>query len=104
MDGEVDKPLKMSIDELKRDFDVVTLQLQLEGGGNGPSFFDPKARGNQRTVGAVGCSEWTGVRLAAVIKAAGLKDSAVYTAHYGADPHLSGDPNKLPISRGVPTA
>jgi len=26
----------------------------------------------------------------------------IYTAHYGADGHLSGDPDKLPISRGVP--
>jgi DMSO/TMAO reductase YedYZ molybdopterin-dependent catalytic subunit len=102
IDGEVDKALSLSIDELKEQFDVVTLQLQLECGGNGRSFFDPKAKGNQWTVGAVASSEWTGVRLADVLKAAGVKDSAVYTAHYGADTHLSGDPKKLPISRGVP--
>ena len=102
VDGEVHEPLKMTIDELKKKFEVVTLQLQLECGGNGRSFFDPKAKGNQWTVGAVGCSEWTGVRLADVLKAAGLKDNAVYTAHFGADTHLSGDPSKLPISRGVP--
>ena len=102
VDGEVDKPLKLTIDELKKNFEVVTLQLQLECGGNGRSFFDPKAKGNQWTVGAVACSEWTGVRLADVLKEAGLKENAVYTAHYGADTHLSGDPSKLPISRGVP--
>ncbi|MDJ0872215.1 MAG: molybdopterin-dependent oxidoreductase [Gammaproteobacteria bacterium] len=102
VDGEVKSPMTMTIEDLKKKFDVVTLQLQLECGGNGRSFFDPKAKGNQWTVGAVGCSEWTGVRLADVLKAAGLKDSAVYTAHYGADTHLSGDPKKLPISRGVP--
>ncbi len=102
VDGEVKKPLKMTIDELKKNFDVVTLQLQLECGGNGRAFFDPKAKGNQWTVGAVACSKWTGVRLADVLDAVGLKDSAVYTAHYGADTHLSGDPKKLPISRGVP--
>lgn len=102
VDGEVNHPLKMTIDELRKKFEVVTLQLQLECGGNGRSFFDPKAKGNQWTVGAVGASEWTGVRLAEVLKSAGLKDSAVYTAHYGADTHLSGDPEKLPISRGVP--
>lgn len=102
VDGEVDDVLTLSIDELKDKFEVVKLQLQLECGGNGRAFFDPKAKGNQWTVGAVGCSEWTGVRLADVLKAAGLKDSAVYTGHYGADTHLSGDPEKLPISRGVP--
>jgi len=102
VDGEVEKPLKMTIDELKKNFDVVTLQLQLECAGNGRAFFDPKAKGNQWTVGAVACSEWTGVRLADVLDSVGLKDSAVYTAHYGADTHLSGNPKKLPISRGVP--
>ena len=102
VDGEVNKPSTLTIEELKSQFEVVTLQLQLECGGNGRSYFDPKAKGNQWTVGAVACSNWTGVRLADVLKAAGLKDSAVYTAHYGADTHLSGDPGKLPISRGVP--
>jgi len=101
VDGEVNHPLNMTIDDLKKDFEVVRLQLQLECGGNGRSFFDPKARGNQWTVGAVASSEWTGVRLADVLNAVGLKDSAVYTAHYGADTHLSGDPKKPPISRGV---
>ena len=102
IDGEVETPLTMSIEELKKKFEVVKLQLQLECGGNGRSFFDPKAKGNQWSIGAVACAEWTGVRLADVLKAAGLKESAVYTAHFGADTHLSGDPEKLPISRGVP--
>ena len=104
VDGMVDQPLDLTIAELKDKFDVVTLQLQLECGGNGRAGFDPKASGNQWTLGAVGCSNWTGVRLADVLKAAGLKDSAVYTANYGADTHLSGQEGKLPISRGVPIA
>ena len=66
--------------------------------------FDPPAKGNQWTYGAVACAKWTGVRLADVLKAAGVKSNVVYTAHYGADGHLSGDPKKLPISRGVPIA
>jgi sulfite oxidase len=39
-----------------------------------------------------------------VLSAAKLKPSAVYTAHYGTDAHLSGDPSKEPLSRGVPIA
>ena len=39
-----------------------------------------------------------------VLRAAGLKDTAKYTAHYGADPHLSGDPTKESLSRGMPIA
>ncbi len=102
VDGEVDNALALTIDELKEKFEVVTLQLQIECGGNGRAAFNPPAKGNQWTVGAVACSEWTGVRYADVLKAAGVKESAIYTGHYGADAHLSGDPEKLPISRGVP--
>jgi DMSO/TMAO reductase YedYZ molybdopterin-dependent catalytic subunit len=102
IDGEVASPMTFSITDLKSRFEVVKLQLQLECGGNGRAFFDPKAKGNQWTLGAVGCSEWTGVRLADVLKAAGVNSNAVYTAHYGADTHLSGNPDKEPISRGVP--
>lgn len=102
IDGLVDKPLKLSIADLKNKFEVVTRKICLECGGNGRAYFNPKAKGNQWSLGAVACAEWTGVRLADVLKAAGVKSSAVYTAHYGADTHLSGDPAKLPISRGVP--
>ena len=102
VDGLVDSPRTFSIDELKNDFEVVTEALTLECGGNGRAFFDPAAKGNQWTYGAVACSEWTGVRLADVLKAVGVKDNVVYTAHEGADTHLSGQEGKLPISRGVP--
>jgi DMSO/TMAO reductase YedYZ molybdopterin-dependent catalytic subunit len=102
IDGEVREELNLTIDDLKNNFTNVTVQLQLECGGNGRRFFSPGASGNQWTFGAVGCPEWTGVRLRDVLRDAGLKNTAVYTAHYGADTHLSGDPEKLPISRGVP--
>jgi len=103
VDGEVETPLTLSIDDLRRDFQIVDLQLQLECGGNGRASFNPPARGNQWTVGAVGNAQWSGVRYRDVIRAAGLKENtAVYTGHYGADTHLSGQPGKIPISRGIP--
>lgn len=102
VDGEVEKPLKLTVADLRKNFEVVTYALQLECAGNGRAFFDPPVSGNQWTWGAVSCALWTGVRLADVLKAAGIKPSAVYTAHYGADLHLSGDPNKITLSRGVP--
>jgi DMSO/TMAO reductase YedYZ molybdopterin-dependent catalytic subunit len=76
--------------------------MVLECGGNGRSFFSPPARGNQWTNGGAGAADWTGVRLADVLKAAGLKSSAVFTANFGADPHLSGEPGRQALSRGVP--
>ena len=102
IDGEVENTLSLSIDDLKNNFETVILNLQIECGGNGRRFFTPGASGNQWTFGAVGCPEWTGVRLRDVLNAAGVKPSAVYTGHYGADMHLSGDPDKAPISRGMP--
>ncbi len=104
IDGLVERPMTLSIKELRDRFEVVTHRLVIECGGNGRAGFEPPARGNQWTFGAVGCSEWTGVRLADVLEAAGAKESAIYTAHEGADLHLSGTPGKLPISRGVPLA
>jgi hypothetical protein len=55
-------------------------------------------------LGQLGNAEWTGVRYADLLATVGVKDSVIYTAHYGMDGHLSGDPNKLPISRGVSIA
>ncbi|MGE0716587.1 MAG: sulfite oxidase [Alphaproteobacteria bacterium] len=104
IDGEVDKPLKLTLGELKQRFQAVTYKLQLECGGNGRSFFTPEASGNQWTNGGVGNAEWTGVRLKDVLQAAGLKSSAVYTGNFSADPHLSGDPKRLALSRGLPIA
>jgi DMSO/TMAO reductase YedYZ molybdopterin-dependent catalytic subunit len=102
IDGLVDSPMELSIDDLKDRFEVVSYKLQLECGGNGRAAFNPPASGNQWTVGAVGNSEWTGVRLVDVLQAAGVKPEAIYTAHYGADSHLSGDSGKDAISRGMP--
>ena len=96
------RTVSFSLAELKNTFKHYTYQLQLECGGNGRSEFVPPASGNQWSVGAVGCPEWTGVRLKDVLEHVGLKGDAVYVAYYGADTHLSGDTTKVPISRGVP--
>lgn len=93
-----------SIQELKDTFKNYTYNITLECGGNGRSEFNPPAKGNQWTTGAVGCASWTGVRLADVLNASGIKSDAVYVGYMGEDSHLSGDENKIPISRGVPIA
>jgi DMSO/TMAO reductase YedYZ molybdopterin-dependent catalytic subunit len=101
IDGEVNKKIELTLGELKSKFKAQTRRMVLECGGNGRSFFSPPARGNQWTNGGAGCAEWTGVRLADVLKMAGVKPSGIYTAHYAADLHLSGDPKRVPLSRGV---
>jgi sulfite oxidase len=104
VDGEVERPLRLALGDLKRRYEPKTLRMVLECGGNGRSAFVPLPPGNPWTQGGVGCAVWTGVPLADVLHEAGLTESARFTAHYGADPHVSGDPGKPAISRGVPIA
>lgn len=104
IDGEVDESLTLSLAELKKNFAPVTARLLLECGGNGRSFFSPRAKGVQWTHGGAGCPEWTGVRVADVLAAARLKRSAVFSGHYGCDPTVSGGTRKPAMSRGVPIA
>ncbi|MEO0779509.1 MAG: sulfite oxidase [Bacteroidota bacterium] len=105
IDGEaVRRPRTFSLPELQAQFTHHRYQLTLECGGNGRKEFNPPAKGNQWSTGAVGCAEWTGVRLRDVLRAVGLRDNAVYVGYYGKDMHLSGAPDKDPISRGVPLA
>lgn len=98
------KPTTFTLAELKAKFPHVTQSMVLECAGNGRSEYNPPASGTQWTTGGVGCPSWTGVRLADVLKHCGIKDNAVYIGYYGADTHLSGDPDKNAISRGVPIA
>ncbi len=103
IDGEsVKREKTFTLEELKKRFKHYTYQITLECGGNGRSEFDPPAKGNQWTVGAVSCAQWTGVRLRDVLEDVGIENDAVYIGYHATDTHLSGDPNKEPISRGVP--
>jgi DMSO/TMAO reductase YedYZ molybdopterin-dependent catalytic subunit len=101
VDGEVNTPLDLTLGELESRFQLVTLQLQMECGGNGRSHFQPQTRGNQWGNGAISNAEWTGVRLRDLLQAAGLKETARFTGHFGADPHLSGATDRAAISRGM---
>jgi len=98
----VQKEKTYTLAELKSKFKPYTYQLVLECGGNGRARFYPPASGNQWEEGAVYCAEWTGIRLKDVLADVGIKSNAVYIGYYGTDKHLSGDPDKVVISRGVP--
>lgn len=101
IEGEVNKKTELTLGEIKSKFKAQTRRMVLECGGNGRSFYSPPASGNQWTNGGAGCAEWTGVRLGDVLKTAGVKSSGIYTAHYSADLHLSGDASRPTLSRGV---
>ncbi|MFV2089118.1 MAG: sulfite oxidase, partial [Pseudomonadales bacterium] len=97
-------PRTFSIADLKRQFTSHTYQLQIECGGNGRAEFRPRVPGNQWSTGAIGTPQWTGVRVRDVLESCGIEKDAIYLGFQSADRHLSGDPNKPVISRGVPMA
>lgn len=103
IEGESARQTKTyTLADLKTKFKKYTYQLTLECGGNGRKEFNPPAKGNQWTTGAIGCPTWTGVRLKDVLNDVGIESDAVYIGYYGRDTHLSGDVKKTVISRGVP--
>jgi DMSO/TMAO reductase YedYZ molybdopterin-dependent catalytic subunit len=103
INGESVKSQKTyKIADLKKRFKVHTYQLVVECAGNGRSGYQPQTSGNQWDLGAVSCAEWTGVRLKDILADVGLKNDAVYIGYFGKDLHLSRDPSKVAISRGVP--
>lgn len=105
IDGESAlRPQTFSLADLKKRFTQHTYGLTLECGGNGRAEFRPAAKGNQWTTGAVACPDFTGVRVADVLDAVGVGPDAVYLGYHSADQHLTGDPAREAISRGVPMA
>ena len=70
VDGEVDNPLTLRLDDLRR-LPQVTQTITLECAGNGRSFHNRQASGLQWENGAVGTAVWSGVRLADVLSSRG---------------------------------
>ncbi|MGY6743265.1 MAG: sulfite oxidase [Cecembia sp.] len=103
LQGESVKSIKTySMRDLKSRFRQYSYHLVLECGGNGRGEFYPPTEGNQWGVGAVSCAKWTGIRLKDLLQDVGINNDAVYIGYHGLDSHLSGDPNKEAISRGIP--
>ena len=86
--GLVDQPLGLSLDDLKQ-FPEVAITAVLQCSGNGRAFFHPRVAGVQWERGAVGNAHWTGVRLADVLKRAGVQPSARHVQMQGADRPVS---------------
>src|SRR6202162_3299134 len=84
VDGEVATPLTLTMDELKK-LPSVEMVSVVECADNGRAFTDPPVPGLQWTNGSVGNGRWRGVRLADVLKRAGIKDSGKEILFNGAD-------------------
>lgn len=103
--GECQQPLKVSLQELLS-LEPITVPVTLECAGNGRAFLTPSVAGAQWELGAVGTAEWTGVRLADVLRMAGLKQTAREVICEGADTGRIKDPpgpaGRIHYARSMP--
>src|SRR6266581_5559881 len=92
VEGDVATPLTLSIDDLRKmpSHELVSV---LECAGNGRSMYEPPVAGLQWANGAVGNGRWRGVRLADVLKRAGIKPSSHEILFDGADVPLGTMPD-----------
>src|SRR5262245_29981490 len=101
--GLVEKELSFSVFDLPKEFKSVELQGMLECAGSGRSNYHPTASGTPwNPTGGMGCPRWGGVRLADVLKAAGLKPGAAHVAGQGGDPGPIA--TAAPVIRSIPMA
>jgi DMSO/TMAO reductase YedYZ molybdopterin-dependent catalytic subunit len=106
VEGAVERPLDLSLDEIKK-LGERTRPLLLECAGNGRVYLTPPAKGVNWQLGAVGAAEWTGVPLAAVLERAGVKNRAVEVVLEGADTGVVADPpspGPIAFARSLPLA
>jgi DMSO/TMAO reductase YedYZ molybdopterin-dependent catalytic subunit len=96
IEGEVEAPFELNYEEL-RAMDPRTITATLECAGNNRIFLEPKAKGVQWGLGAVGNASWTGVPLAALLERAKPKAGAIEVILDGAD---EGEVDKTPTPAG----
>jgi DMSO/TMAO reductase YedYZ molybdopterin-dependent catalytic subunit len=85
VNGLVEREMKITLNDLKTDFEQVEVTAVLQCGGNSRSAFKPIAGGIQWGSGAMGCARWKGVRLRDVLDRAGIHKDAVWVGFNGSE-------------------
>ena len=105
VEGEVEKPFAINYEQLL-EFESITVPVTLECAGNSRNFLEPKVKGVQWGLGAVGTAEWTGVPLSILLDRAGVEANASEVILEGTDGGMLDDPKsppgKLRFARSVP--
>jgi DMSO/TMAO reductase YedYZ molybdopterin-dependent catalytic subunit len=105
VEGEVEKPFGINYEQLMA-LNAVTAPVTLECAGNNRNFLEPKVKGVQWHLGAVGTAEWTGVPLSVLLNRAIPKPNACEVALEGADGGMLDDPKSPPgelkFARSIP--
>ena len=107
IEGEVENPLELRYDDLLK-MKALTIPVTLECAGNNRNFLEPKVKGVQWGLGAVGTAEWTGVPLSILLDRAGLKPEAREVILEGADggtlEEAKAPTGNLKFARSIPLA
>lgn len=82
--GNVNNPMRISINELKQ-LPSKTLLLPLECAGNNRANFKPKVFGEQWEEGAISQGKWKGVLLRELLSRAGVLDGSIEAVFVGMD-------------------
>ncbi len=102
--GHVERPLSLSLDEL-RSLEQVSLVAVNQCSGNSRALFAPRVPGVQWEIGALGNARWTGVRLRTLLDRAGLRAGARCVTFRGLDqPPIEGPPpfvKSLDVERAI---
>src|SRR6184192_234922 len=105
MEGEVEKPFALNYEELLK-LESLTVPVTLECAGNNRHFLEPKVKGVQWELGAVGTAEWTGVPLSVLLHRAVVRPNAREVVFEGVDHGMLDDPKSPPgelrYSRSIP--
>jgi DMSO/TMAO reductase YedYZ molybdopterin-dependent catalytic subunit len=105
VEGDVEKPFAINFEELMM-IESVRAPVTLECAGNNRNFLEPKVKGVQWRLGAVGTAEWTGVPLSTLLDRAIPKSNAREVILEGADCGTLEDPKSPPgelkFARSIP--
>jgi len=105
VEGEVEKPFAINYEQLIT-LKSVTAPVTLECAGNNRNFLEPKVKGVQWHLGAVGTAEWTGVPLSTLLDRAVPKPNACEVIFEGTDGGMLEDPKSPPgelkFARSIP--
>jgi len=83
--GRVDRPLELSMDDLKTKFPPAKLTAVAQCSGNSRGRFSPRVLGGEWGDGAMGNAEWVGARMKDILAMAGVRQGAMQVTFDGLD-------------------
>jgi sulfite oxidase len=103
VNGMTSKPLELTLADLQK-MPQFTVPATIECTGNGRGFYTPKVPGIQWGRGAIGNAEWSGPRIADILKLAGASASSAFLETDGADTGVAATPDfvrSLPMKKAL---